>query len=51
MADKRVRDAAVDSLAKWLRSKSSVSQLEAAKLWKALFYCTLYAKIVFVKRL
>jgi hypothetical protein len=29
----------VKSLAKWLKAHDTLEKVEAAKLWKALFYC------------
>ncbi|KAL3463324.1 nucleolar protein,Nop52-domain-containing protein [Aspergillus heterothallicus] len=38
-SDKKIRDKATDSLARFLRSKTDLSLLELLKLWKGLFFC------------
>lgn len=37
--EKEIRTKAVSVVEKYLKSKSSFSELEYMKLWKALFYC------------
>jgi hypothetical protein len=40
--DKEVRDEALDSLRKYLGAQSEIKELDLLKLWKGLFYCTLF---------
>ena len=42
-SDASVRERALKTLIRYLKSSSSLSRLELAKLWKALFYCVWHA--------